>query len=394
MRIRHISFSSQGGAGKAAQRLSSLQRRFGLDSEHIHLTDSDLRNRPFQHSITTLMAGLDSYLVQKKEARPLQFSALRSSVDSRFPEHIAAEVFHLHWPAGVWGPRSFELARSRGVAVIQTLHDDFPFTGGCHNAGSCIKYETGCTKCPLVKPMFWGLASSIQAAKSNSLASERPVITAQSNWMLERALKSVVLKNARTHKIPNVISEAFFIERLALQSVEASFESPLRIGFIAANVEDPNKGFDAAIQTLQACGLSFVFRVVGASSRKINTSSGQIHFLGPLTSSQLVDECESWDFLFVNSLQENSPTVISEMACIGVPTLSVEVGAIPEMISGYGLGMTVRKNYTPLEFKDSALRLRSMATPHNKTDLSARARLLHSPRALHEDYLRAYASEG
>ena len=367
--------------------------KFGLDSEHIHLTDSDLRNRPFQHSITTLMAGLDSYLVQKNDTRSLQLSALRTSLDSRFPEHISAEVFHLHWPAGVWGPRSFEQARLRGVEVIQTLHDDFPFTGGCHNAGLCTKYETGCSQCPLVKPMFWSLTSSSQAAKSRSLASQRPVITAQSNWMLERALKSVVLKNARTHKIPNVISEAFFTDRLALQGMEASIESPLRIGFIAANVEDPNKGFDAAIQTLQASGLSFVFRVVGESSRKINSSNGPVHFLGPLTSSQLVYECESWDFLFVNSLQENSPTVISEMACIGVPTLSVEVGAISEMIREYGLGGTLWKNYTPLEFRDSALKLRSIATSRSKSDLSARARLLHSPRVLHEGYLRAYASE-
>jgi glycosyltransferase involved in cell wall biosynthesis len=241
--------------------------------------------------------------------------------------------------------------------------------------------------------MFWSLTSSSQAAKSRSLASQRPVITAQSNWMLERALKSVVLKNARTHKIPNVISEAFFTDRLALQGMEASIESPLRIGFIAANVEDPNKGFDAAIQTLQASGLSFVFRVVGESSRKINSSNGPVHFLGPLTSSQLVYECESWDFLFVNSLQENSPTVISEMACIGVPTLSVEVGAISEMIREYGLGGTLWKNYTPLEFRDSALKLRSIATSRSKSDLSARARLLHSPRVLHEGYLRAYASE-
>lgn len=391
MRIRHISFSSQGGAGKAAHRLASLQRSFGLDSEHIYLTESDLRSEPFAHPMTALLATVDALLIQRRDSRPTQFSALRNLIDNRIPAHISADVFHLHWPAGLWGSRSFELAQQQGVQVVQTLHDDFPFTGGCHNAGTCTQFETGCGRCPMVKLGFRNIPSASQVAKVQSLSIHRAVITAQSNWMLERALKSRVLKDARAFKIHNPISEVYSTGGINWKRNRGARGTALRIGFIAANVNDPNKGLDLAIRTLVASSLDFSLRVAGSYLPKTHMDSERVHFLGRMSSAQLVEEAKDWDFLLVNSINENAPTVISEMACLGVPTLSVDVGAISEMIAEYGLGATFPRNSSPGEFRSSALELKSMATEARRESLSARARLLHSAETLNQSYLNSYA---
>lgn len=340
--------------------------------------------------MTTFMAALDALLVQRHESRSTQFSATRNLLDVKMPLSIPADVFHLHWPAGTWGSRSFEIAGNRGLNVVQTLHDDFPFTGGCHSAGLCTRYETGCHQCPLVKPFFWALPSSSQRAKTRSASETRAVITAQSDWMLQRASKSNVFKHARTHKIPNVLSEIFLSEEFKRPPNLRAISGPIKIGFIAANLMDPNKGFDSSVKTLKATSLDFSLRAVGGYRRQSRPMPSGVELLGELSSSQLVEEAKTWDFLLVNSLNENAPNVISEMACLGVPTLSVNTGAIPEMINQYGLGSTFDRNVSAYEFRQLALDLLLRATPKNRALLSAKSREIHSAKTLHEKYLSAY----
>jgi len=58
-----------------------------------------------------------------------------------------ADIINLHWVAGLVDYSSMATSLA-GKKIVWTLHDMNPFTGGCHYAGRCNKYEKSCGACP------------------------------------------------------------------------------------------------------------------------------------------------------------------------------------------------------------------------------------------------------
>ena len=57
-----------------------------------------------------------------------------------------ADVVHLHWLGDNTLPIE-QLARIH-APIVWTLHDMWAFTGGCHHAGDCRRYQASCGSCP------------------------------------------------------------------------------------------------------------------------------------------------------------------------------------------------------------------------------------------------------
>ena len=58
-----------------------------------------------------------------------------------------ADVINLHWLAGMLSA-AIAAVQALRKPVVWTLHDQFPFTGGCHYSGTCKGYEGDCAGCP------------------------------------------------------------------------------------------------------------------------------------------------------------------------------------------------------------------------------------------------------
>ena len=58
-----------------------------------------------------------------------------------------ADIINLHWIAWMIDYNEF-FPKVRNKPMVWTLHDSNPFTGGCHVPGDCVKYQTGCGRCP------------------------------------------------------------------------------------------------------------------------------------------------------------------------------------------------------------------------------------------------------
>src|SRR4030042_4561961 len=62
--------------------------------------------------------------------------------------HLDPDVVHMHWinPGFV----SIAALKNFNRPIVWTLHDCWPFTGGCHCPSTWPAFEQGCGRCPLV----------------------------------------------------------------------------------------------------------------------------------------------------------------------------------------------------------------------------------------------------
>ena len=64
---------------------------------------------------------------------------------TKLHEFVQADVIHLHWVnQGMLSLNDIDKILKSGKPVVWTMHDMWPFTGICHYAGSCKKYEEHC----------------------------------------------------------------------------------------------------------------------------------------------------------------------------------------------------------------------------------------------------------
>lgn len=329
MRILQVSFSPKGGAGTVAKNTADLlEKKAGLETQLCFLHPSTLRDSPFYNPGTTVRAALDEYLIKSNESKSM-LSVLRSKPRVRLGLS-GFDVVHLHWWQGL---DLLELRRRNPKAkFVLSLHDDRAFTGGCHSSGTCIGYESGCTTCPITRSPFLGLTRREFLRTRNSYGAIGNLeFVAPTNQMKVMAENSGISKLGKINMIPNPISEEFFgKEGKHRESSRMSF----KLGFVAANVADSNKRLSYAvslIDNLRLRGLDVELEVVGGGNYSSNPPN--VSFLGPLSQERLSETASSWAALVMSSKYENSPMTIVEMAALGVPTISHDVGGVQEILS-------------------------------------------------------------
>jgi len=59
------------------------------------------------------------------------------------------DIIHLFWVTG--GFMRIESLKNANKPIVWTLHDMWPFTGGCHYDNECGKYVESCGECPVLR---------------------------------------------------------------------------------------------------------------------------------------------------------------------------------------------------------------------------------------------------
>lgn len=367
----------------SAARLCELQRRSGLNSEHFFLSAKGLRSKPFEHPLNLVSAAIDNFVVKRKGFESSHVSLLRNRLSSSLAlERVeAADVVHLHWPIGMLG-NSFGKRVSMGKKIVLTLHDDFLFTGFCHSAGNCFGYEGGCTRCPLVSPLLQPFVASASASLRHGYQPLNHLeVIGQSQWMLNRARGSMALKGASMRLIPNVIPGDFITSPLVSKPENT-------LGLIASDLSDPNKGVGKVLALAERYP-GITFELIGPASMPIEAPHN-VRLLGRLPSSEIARRASYWRAGLVVSRHENAPAVISELACLGVPTVSIPSGAIREMSGMYGFDALVSSGDTIGSLEDALSRLQPFTLFKTRSEIASRARAIHAEDRLLNDHLDAY----
>jgi len=251
------------------------------------------------------------------------------------------DIIHLFWVTG--GFMRIESLKNANKPIVWTLHDMWPFTGGCHYDNECGKYVESCGECPVLRSTNKNdLSNRVWKRKYKSWKNLDLTIVATSEWLAECARKSSLFGDRRIEVIPNGIDTERYkpINKKVSRKVYNLPEDKKLILFASLSpTKDKRKGFQflrTVINKLKQEGeLNDVeLVIVGTSKPEVPIELDiKIHFI-----PRLYDELSqvllysAADVTVLPSIQENlSNTVIESMAC-GTPVVAFNIGGMPDMI--------------------------------------------------------------
>ncbi len=120
-----------------------------------------------------------------------------------------ADILHLNWICGGFLP--LRVMRSFSQPIIWTMHDSWPFTGGCHVPLDCRRYETNCGDCPQLRSCKDRDLSRLTWERKNREWRNLDItVVAPSRWMASCVGASSLLGDRRVEVIPNGLDITVF----------------------------------------------------------------------------------------------------------------------------------------------------------------------------------------
>lgn len=372
MKVIHINTSDKsGGAAIAAYRLHKALLKDNIDSKMLVLdkiTDEKeiftvIKNKLDKFLISKLKTQLDSLVFRKYSQRKnkIIFSQGKYNYSIKNnPLVMEADVIHLHWiNNGLLSIEEiFELSKMN-KKIVWTLHDMWPFTGGCHYAGECEKYKKSCGNCEILKTKIENdITRKIFNNKNKKFKDIDFKVIGCSNWIAKCAKESTLFKSKEIKAIPNVLDINIFkrIEKKISRGILNLLEDKKYILFGAmSSTGDKRKGYDYLKKALLILNKKYPelkdeveILIFGASySDDKDTIPFKINFLGQFTDEITLSLVYNSANVFVApSLEENLANTVNESLACGTPVVAFEVGGMLDMIKHKSNGYLAK-------FKDS-----------------------------------------
>ncbi|MGE0151525.1 MAG: glycosyltransferase [Reyranellaceae bacterium] len=355
-RILHISpTDTQGGACLGAYNLHKALQRCGADSRMLVLRKfSDdpsvvTRSHPLLRRIEALRDPLDRLPLQPyRWERNGWWSVGWLPVGlKRAIDRLRPDIVQFHWVGRGMVPIR-ELARLQDYALVWTLRDMWPLTGGCHYAGDCTRYVSGCGACPQLGSTAQLDISHWQWRAKRKYWRDLPITyVALSHWLAREARRSPLVGANEVIRLPNGIDIARF-RPTDKAAARAAWELPAdrRIVLFGAMhaLVDPRKGFSylvEALRRLAAQGWKERALAVVFGANRIEGDFGlPVRFMGQVRNGEALARLYSAaDVMATPSLYENAAkTVMEAMAC-GTPVAAFgntgQFDLIDHKLNGY-----------------------------------------------------------
>lgn len=340
------------GAGIAAFRLHRGLSAAGIDSRML-VTDK-LSTNPAVLQVPPLPRTLPGQLARNAlhwcenaiSALGIQgcFSVATPSL-MRHSWMKSSDLVHLHNIH--WHSRNFSLLMlpylSRKKPVVWTIHDMWPFTGHCYNPVECERWRKGCGKCPDLASYIRLLLDSTAALvklKRNVVMKSNMVIVCPSRWMKGVALESQVFAGQDVRYIANGVDTDVFhpYDPLVVRTKWGIPISKQVILFVAAQVDDPRKGYALFLEALSRLTLPkeklLILTMGGGKLPDGDSISGiAVKSIGYLPNEDSMAELyAAADVLAMPSLQENLPNVVLESLACGTPVVCFDNSGQKEII--------------------------------------------------------------
>lgn len=348
---------SGGGAAMACLRLfkalnskqvnvNMLVQNKTLPEEKIKSTISGLFDK-IRSEYNFLYERLLFILKERDSSVRFAFSTANSGTDIVNEPCVAgADILHLHWVnGGFLSLDNLDNLIGLNKPVVWTLHDMWPFTGGCHYPGSSRKFLEQCGNCHFLKNPRPRDISYTGWHKKHVLYSRNKNITfvACSNWMREMAQKSSLLKEFEIITIPNAINtHTFFLQDKILSRRKWNIDRNSKvILFGAANINHTRKGVGYLVEALHLLKkapeiTSLNIRVVIFGKAK-GFDFTQVPFpvvrLPVIKSEADLAEVYSLADVFVlPSLEDNLPNMVMEAMSCSTPVVAFTSGGISDLV--------------------------------------------------------------
>lgn len=357
MKVVHINKTDAGGgAAVAALRIHRSLIRAGIDS-HI-LVQEQKRNEANEHvaghgtmykvgNFIRFVHERLSILPSEREASMrFNFSIANTGQSvASLPVVKEADIIHLHWiNQGFLSLDNLEELFELGKPIVWTLHDMWPFTGGCHYAGTCCEFNEHCGYCPFLNDNKKNDFSYKSYLRKKDIYSKGNLsIVTCSKWLGTMARSSSMLRGVPVTTIPNPIDTNFYrpMDRMQCREELGLPKEKKLILFGAANILDFRKGFrylEEALTIIQESFPAISERIELVVFGKLdkrwqNKFTFKIHPMNFISDPEvLVKLYNAADTFILPSLQDNLPNTVVESLCCGTPVVGFSIGGIPEMI--------------------------------------------------------------
>jgi glycosyltransferase involved in cell wall biosynthesis len=347
MKILIVSASDiAGGANKAAYRLHRSLLNQGLDSQMLVQNKksddytvigarSDLR----KILINPMRPALDHIFMKINNIKTLfsssylPFSEIISQINELNPD-----IVHLHWITG--GMIRIEDISRIKAPLVWSLHDMWPFTGGCHYDQHCGFYKNKCGSCKVLNSKKENdLSSKVFKRKVSVYPKIKMMdVVATSQWIAKCAKESFLLRDRRVTILPNPIDTNLFskIDKNIVRDIFGIPKDKTVILFGAMrSILDSRKGSRELFKAINMLDLeNTVFVIAGSSKPKdLPKLKYPVYFIPPLhdeVSLPLIYNVA--DVMVVPSIQENLANSIIESLSCGVPVVAFNIGGNSDMI--------------------------------------------------------------
>ncbi len=350
---------SYGGAAKAAVRLHFALGAGGADSRML------VRHRrggvPHTNAVTLDKANDEAYpeIVHGQciqlhiidENRPpgynTYFSFPHPGLDvSRLSIIQRADCVNLHWVDRFLSPVSLRKLFDLGKPVVWTLHDQAPFTGGCHYAMGCDGFRNECSNCPQLMDNPYDLTAAVMRDKAEAYEGASLTIVTPSRWMARKAGESKLLGGFRIEVIPNSLDIDVFkpIHKPEARKALGLPADALYLLLGSYDLKEVRKGTRQCMDALQRClqNAGYQERAKAGDIRLLTFGYPHpdlervgipVHTLGYLESEEsLAKVYAAADVFILPSLEDNLPNTILEAMSCGTAIAAFDTGGIPDMV--------------------------------------------------------------
>lgn len=369
MKVLHLSTSDTGGAGRATYRTHQGLLETGIDSQmlvrnqfndnrSVRSSQSKLQAKLAPFNIPSRLNDLPLFLYPKRQAGNFSSQWLPNSIRS-YITRFNPDIIHLHWIGG--GYLSIEAIAKLGKPVVWTLHDMWPFTGGCFYTQNCDRYIVSCGHCPhLNSGKENDLSHWVWQRKMNAWKQLDLTIVPVSNWLAQCARTSSLFKDRAIQVIPNALDLSVyqpFNPRDARRALNLPQDKHLILFGALRATQDKRKGFHLLCPALKQLSetewqdkIELVIFGSSAPSEPIDLGF-KTHYLGHLHDDiALALVYSAASVMVVPSLQEAFGQTASEAIACGTPVVAFDQTGVADIVDHQQNGYLAR----PFEIDDLA----------------------------------------
>lgn len=341
MKILHLTYSLNGGAGTAAYRQHKALLASGVDSVLLTIEGSEQT----AISVFSLQSSSKEFnrLLRKHNRRKL-FQNLRTRSSGITPELYsdyrsvwniekhplvkAADVIHLHWVAGMIDLEEFFSSITK--PVVWTLHDAWAFTGGFH-------YER-----------YWD-SDNFRKRSARGMEIRKALfahaciqLIFPSRYLQEQCTASGIFAKSDFHQIDNCIDECYY--RYEPEKNIQQLCNSVQLLYASGELRYYRKGFDIVASAMEKkCRDSSRILILGTDDKSLQPTSEGVEYLSYERDPEaMMHHYLKSDALIHTSREDNQPNVIAESLCCGTPVIATPAGGVCEMIENNINGMLLR----------------------------------------------------
>ncbi len=238
----------------------------------------------------------------------------------------------------------FELNKLTGAPVYWYLMDSAALTGGCHYSWDCIRFKTGCGKCPAL----YSSDENDQTAKNfrfknHYLSKTNISIISATEWQYRLSLESAIFKEKAMDKILLSVDPVVF-NFVSKKEAKEKYGIPADkkvIFFGSAFLKERRKGMkyltDALKMIRQSGNPSYeniLLLIAGNDFDAIkNDLPFEYRYLGLLANNEeLAEAFQASDLYICPSIEDSGPMMINQAVMCGIPLVTFNMGVAMDLV--------------------------------------------------------------